>query len=193
MDCKQLSKYIIEYLLRVFCFILVIKYCFFYLMGICGLVVTPIIIAEIIFIRCITKGTGQLDIEINNDLPIADFSTFDICLMSFVTLYLLAKIFGIFKKLDKINIIISIEIIVIISYLLILIGKIKYLTNDITYELFGIEYSYTMYLLIPAFFLYKFFGFLTKKCPFPFERIGYYTSIEFIKDTLFKIKKKLKF
>jgi hypothetical protein len=49
-----------------------------------------------------------------------------------------------------------------------------------------------MYSLIPAFLLYKFFGFLTKKYPFPFKKIGYYTSKEFPKDLYSKIKGKLK-
>ena len=117
--------------------------------------------------------------------------TFEICTIAFVTLYLLAKIFGIFKKLDKLNIFISLVIVSSISYLLILAGRMNFLVDEQTYQ-DGLEYAYTMYLLIPAFLLYKFFGFLTIKFPVPFKKIGYYTSIEFPKDLYIKIRKRIK-
>ncbi len=154
MDYKLLSKNIEEYLLRVFCLILVAKCFFSNLVGVFGLIVLPIIIIEMIFKPDLT----QPDLE--TTIPVAEFTTFDMYLLIFATLYILAKIFGIFKKLDKLNIFTS----------LIIVSEISC-------------------LLIPAFLLYKFFGFLTVKFPVPFKKIGYYTSIEFPKDLYSKIKK----
>jgi hypothetical protein len=186
MDYKLLSKNIAEYLLRVFCFILVIKCFLFHLAGVFGLIVLPIIIVEMICKSDLTP----LDVE--TTIPVAEFSTFDIYLIVFTTLYILAKIFGIFKKLDNINIIISFIIVAIISYLLVFICRMDILIlNKGFYEII-LEYNWIMYSLIPAFLLYKFFGFLTKKYPFPFKKIGYYTSIEFPKDLYSKIKGKIK-
>ena len=183
MDYKLLSKNIAEYLLRVFCFIFVVKCFFFYLVGVFGFIVLPIIIVEMI---C---GSDVTPPDVETTIPVAEFSTFDMYLLAFTTLYILAKIFGIFKKLNNVNIIISLIIIAIISYLLTFISRINILIfNKCFYEL-TLEYYWIMYSLIPAFLLYKFFGLLTQKFPFPFEKIGYYTSIEFVKDLYSKIKK----
>ena len=184
MDYKLLTKNITEYLLRVFCFILVIKCFFFYIAGVFGLIVLPIIIIEMICKPNIPQITGEITI------PVAEFSTFDMYLLAFTTLYILAKIFGIFKKLDKLNTIKSLTIISVINYILIYIMRRNFIIDNITYEIFGLEYANTMYMLIPAFLLYKFFGFLTVKFPFPFKKIGYYTSIEFVKDLYLKMKNK---
>ena len=182
MDYKLLSKNIAEYLLRVFCFIFVIKYGFVFFSDTLGLLALPIVIISLIYVN----------IRHPEYEDIIDYNfTFEIYTVSFVTLYLLAKIFGIFKKLDKLNIFASLIIISVISYLLILVGRINFLVDEITYK-DGLKYAYTMYLLIPAFLLYKFFGLLTKKFPFPFEKIGYYTSIEFVKDLYMKIRKRIK-
>jgi hypothetical protein len=185
MDYKLLSKNIAEYLLRVFCFILIIKYWFIEVSTIGLLLSTPIYILESLL------ETYRLKIQNIKYDDFGNITIFDICLIAFFTLYFLAKIFGIFKKLDKLNLFASFIIISVISYLLILVGRINFLVDEITYRN-GLEYAYTMYLLIPAFLLYKFFGFLTQKFPFPFEKIGYYTSIEFPKDLYSKIKGKIK-
>ena len=39
----------------------------------------------------------------------------------------------------------------------------------------------TCFFVLPAFFLNLFFNFLTKKFPKPFEKIGYWCSLEFFK------------
>ena len=184
MDYKILSKNIIEYLLRVFCFILTVKYWFIELSVPVILVLFPILIVDAqlaVYLR-------EKNIIQYNEL---DEPVFEIYLVAFFTLYFLAKMFGIFKKLDKLNIFVSLIIISVISYLLILVGRINFLVDEITYR-DGLEYAYTMYLLIPAFLLYKFFGFLAKKFPFPFAKIGYYTSIDFPKDLYLKIRKNIK-
>ena len=46
----------------------------------------------------------------------------------------------------------------------------------------------TCFFVLPAFFLNLFFNFLTKKFPKPFEKIGYWCSLEFFKG-LIKNKK----
>ena len=181
MDYKLLSKNIVEYLLRVFCFLITVKFCFVYFADTLSLLALPIVIISLIYSNIRHPENEIIDYNF----------TFEIYTVSFVTLYFLAKIFGIFKKLDKLNLFASFIIISVISYLLILVGRINFLVDEITYRN-GLEYAYTMYLLIPAFLLYKFFGFLTKKYPFPFEKIGYYTSIEFPKDLYSKIKGKIK-
>ena len=181
MDYKLLSKNIVEYLLRVFCFLITVKFCFVYFADTLSLLALPIVIISLIYANIRHPENEIIDYNF----------TFEIYTVSFVTLYFLAKIFGIFKKLDKLNLFASFIIISVISYLLILVGRINFLVDEITYRN-GLEYAYTMYLLIPAFLLYKFFGFLTQKFPFPFEKIVYYTSIEFPKDLYSKIKGKIK-
>jgi len=42
----------------------------------------------------------------------------------------------------------------------------------------------TCFFVLPAFFLNLFFNFLTKKFPKPFERIGYWCSLEFFKSLI---------
>ncbi len=184
MDYKLLSKNIAEYLLRVFCFLITVKFWFIELSVPVILALFPILIVD----AQVTVYLREKNIVQYNEL---DDPVFEIYLVAFFTLYFLAKIFGIFKKLDKLNIFVTLIIISEISYLLILVGRINFLVDEITYR-YGLKYAYTMYLLIPAFLLYKFFGFLTKKYPFPFAKIGYYTSIEFLKDLYLKIRKNIK-
>lgn len=62
--------------------------------------------------------------------------------------------------------------------------------NGVLFHDVCVEYSYTMFFLIPAFLLYKLFGYLRKKFSFPFEKIVYFTSINFFKDTYKKLKNK---
>ena len=179
MDYKLLSKNIAEYLLRVICFMLTIKCCFFYLLGVLGLPALPIVMLSILFLK-LKYSEWQI---INYNFY------FEMFIVSFVTLYILAKIFGIFKKLDKLNIFTSLIIVSEISCLLTFVGRMDILILDKSFHELTLEYNYIMYSLIPAFLLYKFFGFLTVKFPVPFKKIGYYTSIEFPKDLYSKIKK----
>ena len=158
MDYKLLSKNIVEYLLRVFCFLITVKFCFVYFADTLSLLALPIVIISLIYANIRHPENEIIDYNF----------TFEIYTVS-----------------------LSFIIISVISYLLILVGRINFLVDEITYRN-GLEYAYTMYLLIPAFLLYKFFGFLTQKFPFPFEKIGYYTSIEFPKDLYSKIKGKIK-
>ena len=111
-----------------------------------------------------------------------------------IYIYITVKICGLFKRLDNLKIYITIPIIMLINigFYYFDIGR-AFGKHNINLSPIEIVRTYFFWILPIYFLIYKFFGFLTKKYPFPFERIGYYTSIEFIKDTLFKIKKRLKF
>ena len=107
---------------------------------------------------------------------------------SFLAMYYLAKICGIFKKLERYNFFVSLIIIIFLCFLLILIGKINFLESQGFFEL-GLEYYYTMYTLIPAFFLNRLFIFLGKKYKLC-RKIGYYFSFEFYRELFLKFKKR---
>ena len=101
--------------------------------------------------------------------------------------YVIAKIFGIFKYIDKLkNLITKFLVLILISFLSSVILFIKISNNGIDLPL-SLHLSLTLFGLIPAYLLYKYFQYLTKKYPTPFEKIGYYCSIELYK-SLFKRK-----
>lgn len=99
-----------------------------------------------------------------------------------IVYYLDAKLFGIFKLIDELKIALykKILILFLISALLyIILNLVFFGLDDMQFNMaciFGFGFG-----LIPAFFLYKLFQYLTKKYPHPFEKIGYYSSIEFYK------------
>ena len=106
--------------------------------------------------------------------------------------YLLAKMFGMFNYIDnlKVNLFKKIFLLMLISILSFLILFIRYrITEDID---FALKIASLIFALIPAFLLYKYFQFLTKKYPMPFEKIGYYCSIEFYKGLFKKILSEIK-
>ena len=104
-----------------------------------------------------------------------------------ITCYIIAKLFGIFKYIDKLKKLMTKFIaLFFISFLSFLILFAKNSYNNVDFEI-SLYLSLTIFALIPAFLLYKYFQYLTKKYPKPFEKIGYYCSIEFYKD-IFKRK-----
>lgn len=119
-------------------------------------------------------------------------------LFSPVTTYWFAKILKIFKKLSVLNLGFLVEFFIIIlisviSYFLLIIGfgiPKDYLMTDIYKENTILTIIYTS-SLIPAFLLYKFFNFLTRKFPTPFKQIGYFFSIDFYRDLYRKLKNKI--
>ncbi len=99
--------------------------------------------------------------------------------------YLLAKLFGMFKYIDDLKIDIFKKL-----FLLTLISILSFLILFLRYRFFeGDNFAYKIasmiFSLIPAFGLYKYFQYLTKKYPNTFGKIGYYFSIECYKN-LFK-------
>ena len=104
--------------------------------------------------------------------------------------YLLAKLFGMFKYIDdlKINIFKKLFLLTLISILSFLILFLRY--RFFEGDNFAYKIASMIFSLIPAFGLYKYFQYLTKKYPTPFEKIGYYCSIEFYKGLFKRITSK---
>lgn len=100
--------------------------------------------------------------------------------------YLFAKICGLFKNLDRLNIFISLIIIILIDI-------IRGYSFGLTIQLNPFKILYDkpnfIFTLIFLFFLYKFLNFLTKIFPTPFKQIGYIFSIELLKDIYKDVKK----
>ncbi len=112
--------------------------------------------------------------------------------LSMVQLYLFAKLCGLFKKINHLNIFFAILIIVFVDILLnISINTRVQLYPRIKTVYYGININDIWFLTTFNFIVFKFFNFLAKKFPTPFERIGYYTSIEFMKDVIGKLKYKI--
>ena len=106
--------------------------------------------------------------------------------------YLLAKTFGMFNYIDnlKVNLFKKLLLLMLISILSFLILFIRYrISEDVD---FALKIASLIFTLIPVFLLYKYFQFLTKKCPIPFEKIGYYCSIEFYKGLFKRILSEIK-
>ncbi len=100
--------------------------------------------------------------------------------------YLYAKICGLFKKLDNLNIFLSMIIVVLTDI-------IRGYSWGVTIQLTPLKLSYGgpnfIFILIFSFILYKFLNFLTKIFPVPFKQIGYIFSIELWKDIYRDVKK----
>ena len=107
--------------------------------------------------------------------------------------YYFAKITGIFKKLDSLKkwqgVFVLILIGIISNIIGIFLNEFKLFNFDIRTNI-----EFVGFPLIPSYLFYLYFQFLTKKYPTPFEKIGYYCSIEFyrglFKRILSEIKKK---
>lgn len=95
-----------------------------------------------------------------------------------VYIYLTAKLCGLFKKLDNLNFFVSLIIVCFVDIML-------NASNSLIIQIFPLKFSFYrsayLCLVLPCFVLYKFFQYLTKKFPTPFQKIGYYSSIEFWK------------
>ncbi len=112
---------------------------------------------------------------------------------SFLVMYVYAKIFGFFKFIDSLNMkfVLRVGVVTVVALVL---SVISYLSSFSKNDLLRAneDYLFCAFALIPAYFLYKFFQFLTKKYPVPFEKIGYYSSKEFYKKLVKNIYSKLK-
>ena len=100
--------------------------------------------------------------------------------------YVIAKFCGLFKYFSQFKFWKSFLILLAISYILnyliannIHIIPDKYIADD----------PYIPLTIIPAYLVYLFFNFLTKKFPTPFKQIGYFFSIEFYKDLFKKLRR----
>ncbi len=125
--------------------------------------------------------------DINNELAVGIIEGLFCLFLSYLgVIYFFAKICGLFKKLDSLNKWKSFLIIFALSVFCLLFAEFLH-----KYRLMHIDnitsFDFTGYLLIPSYLLYKFFNRLTKKYSF-FQKIGYYSSIEFFKDLYLKIR-----
>lgn len=113
------------------------------------------------------------------------FLSLGLCaIFSFVLyMYLTQKLCGLFKKLDKLNFFISLAIIFLIE-----IARCYSMAVAVQFKPVKLTFEEPIFLFVLPFLylIYKFFNFLSKKFPIPFQKIGYYTSIEFWKKFVLK-------
>ena len=108
-------------------------------------------------------------------------------------IYFFAKICGLYKTFKDFKLWQKFLIFLLITVLVFPVAMFDFKNFEVFKEFFEDKNNYTaiiftMLFIMPAFLLNLFFNFLTKKFPKPFERIGYYCSIEFFKD-IFKRNK----
>ena len=120
------------------------------------------------------------DMEPFVDIGIIFFLTFPIYC------YFCAKICGLFKKLDNLNFLTALLVIVFVDIM-------QNYSWNFAIELFPFKLEYRNfngYIIILSFlfFVYKFFNYLSKKYTF-FQKIGYYFSAEFYKDLYLRLKR----
>jgi len=170
---KTHSRAILNYCLRVLIFLGLCNFEFVPLtiINICDFIFSPIV-------DIITK-TYQIDMFA--------FMILDFILKKFAILYFLAKIAGIFKKLDKLNFFLSLGIIFIVGVILNYSEMVQIQLNPFK---IGFEQKTIIHILPFVFLLYKLLESLTKIFPVPFKKIGYVCSIEFFRDLAKKIKRK---
>ena len=102
--------------------------------------------------------------------------------------YILAKFCGLFKYFSRFKFWKSFLTLLIISVTL----NYFYMLNLHTFQLnYNVKDTEPVYTIVPAYIVFLFFNFLTKKFPTPFKQIGYFFSIEFYKDLYKKIVNKL--
>ena len=104
--------------------------------------------------------------------------------------YVIAKICGIHKYFSQFKFWKSFLLLLLISYFAYYFIILNLHTFKLNYSAQGdadIAYS-----IIPSYLVYLFFNFLTKKFPMPFEKIGYFFSLEFYKNLGLKLWKKLR-
>ena len=173
-------------------FLIFVRYCFDKVLiagGICLFLYA--IFLEFIFGYKNIDNNAFLELIINLSIALVGIIAY------ISSLYFCAKIFGIFKFLEKHKLwieIIGIAIISVIMYFFLQYTSpmpqgaapaytLKEHIHDVTTP------ATSFYL---AWLLRKFFNFLTKKFPTPFKQIGYFFSLEFYKDLFKKFINKLK-
>lgn len=141
---------------------------------------------------------GYLHPELMSEYDIAIFFVAYLTIPAPFVTYVYAKLFGLFKYVDEFKICFILKCCAI-AFLAVIIafvsGIFNYLCLFKENGFYGIFFVGLPLLFMPfSFLMYKFFQFLTKKYPVPFEKIGYYSSIEFWRKTFssflgkFKVK-----
>lgn len=103
----------------------------------------------------------------------------------YIECYISAKITGIFKKLDGLNFFVALFIVFLVDILFnyFVMVQVQFIPFKI-----GFRKDTIIFYALFMFLIYRFFGFLTKIFPVPFEKIGYIFSIEFVKDVIKRVK-----
>ncbi len=158
---KRKLKEIFKYLIRIFIFILLSRYDYIF-----DFYTTPLL-----HILAFILGSG------------GEFLA--IVIVMYLNVYVIAKFCGLFKKLDNLNFFISLAVVCFIDVLF-------NISDWLIVQIFPLKFSFYksayLCLVLACFILYKILYFLSKKFPNPFQKIGYYTSIEFYKNILNKFK-----
>ena len=105
-------------------------------------------------------------------------------------IYVTAKICGIHKYFSQFKFWKSFLFLLLISYLAYYFSILNLHTFKLNYSASG-DAGIACFIL-PSYLAYLFFNFLTKKFPMPFEKIGYFFSLEFYKNLGLQLWKKLR-
>lgn len=103
----------------------------------------------------------------------------------YIECYISAKVTGIFKKLDGLNFFVALFIVFLVDILFNYFVMVKF--QFMPFKI-GFRKDTIIFYAPFMFLIYRFFGFLTKIFPVPFEKIGYIFSIEFVKDVIKRVK-----
>lgn len=167
-NTKKLSKAIAQYCLRIFVF----------------LVLRRLFISDIFLEHVHSPIISFLTKNMNSEDGLYIWFLLFI-LGIYIECYISAKITGIFKKLDGLNFFLALFIVFLIDILFnyFVMVQVQFIPFKIGFR------KDTIIFYAPFMFLiYRFFGFLTKIFPVPFEKIGYIFSIEFVKDVIKRVK-----
>ena len=106
--------------------------------------------------------------------------------------YLIVKLCGIHKYFSKFNFWKSFIMLIIITIIAFYFCCFDFSTLKLDFEDEDLTAMCAACGIIPSYLVYLFFNFLTKKFPMPFEKIGYFFSLEFYKNLGLKLWKKLR-
>ena len=137
----------------------------------------------------------------DDDFGVAIIMSFGVVISILPAFYLIAKLLGLFESLErlKINTFFKVLVVLFLDFLFTLVmavldyseltvqsrgSLLSYLKDYYFSNSFSDIFSFfnkTSFLfgLLLSYLFYRFFAFLTKRFPVPFEKIGYYSSREF--------------
>ena len=167
-NTKKLSKAIAQYCLRIFVF----------------LVLRRLFISDIFLEHVHSPIISFLTKNMNSEDGLYIWFLLFI-LGIYIECYISAKITGIFKKLDGLNFFLALFILFLVDVLFNYLFMVQ--VHFMPFKI-GFVKDSMMFFAPWAFLIYRFFGFLTKIFPVPFEKIGYIFSIEFVKDVIKRVK-----
>ena len=177
------QKIVIEGIIRSSIFLIVMRECGLFVIK----YITGPIIGLVSYIASLVPDIDQF-ININQDIiNIISIPAVILIFFAFFILntYIIAKFCGLFKYFSQFKFWISFLTLLIISYILYYFYILNLHAFRFNYA--AVKNTEDVYTIIPSYFVYLFFNFLTKKFPTPFKQIGYFFSLEFYKDLFKKI------